>query len=577
MRFWFRGRWVAALAVNGVHRTTGVVLLEPWWRCGCMRSVDHRCHRRRRWCPLLRLGLVVAIVVGLLAAGGWLWLAGRDAPPAARLRPGSGAGGIGRPDGEWVVARTDDSFVGYRIRERLGAISAPNDVVGRSHNISGTILIAGGTVTAAQVTVDMITLRTDMEPRDGRMRDDGLETPRFPTATFKLTRPVLLGDVSGGRVVSLEVPGELTLHGVTRPVVFPLQARWDGAAIQVAGSLPVKRADFDLQIPSLAGFRIQDQGVVELELTLIRKGGALAGPVSTLARHVAIPKARHGEPGGPQGRPCRGGRPLASGGGRLLFAALTDDDVEHLYTIGGDGRGLRRLGRDSAFEMQPSWSPDGRRITFTRAEDDPNAPPPSVNVARADGADRKELGPGAMPDWSPDGRRIAFMSEAGGDGTGMISVMSTDGSGTRQFDQTPTSDGEPRWSPDGRRIAVSAYGGTSNDDIAVIDVHSGRFRRLTRAPGYEHSPAWSPDGRRIAYVKDGAIHVMGADGSGDRALTRGRKDTAPAWSPDGRRLSWVRDGNLYLAHADRSRAACMRVGMLLTSGARWQPGRYRRA
>jgi polyisoprenoid-binding protein YceI len=523
--------------------------------------------------PLLKVGLAVTLVVGLLAGGGWLLLAGRDAPPAARLRPGSGAGGVGRPDGEWVVARTDDGFVGYRIRERLGAISAPNDVVGRSHDVSGTVAIAGGTLTAAAVTVDMTTLRTDMEPRDGRMRQDGLETLRFPTATFKLTRPVPLGDVSGGRVVSVVLAGELTLHGVTRPVVFPVQARWDGATIQVAGAMPVRRADFGLQTPSLVGFRIQDQGVVELELTLVRKGAALAGPVSTLAHHPAVPEPGQGEPGRPEGRPCRGGRPLVPAQGRLLFAALGDDDTEHLYTIGADGRGLRRLSKDDAFQMQPTWSPDGRRIAFARAEPDPNAPPPSVTVTGADGSGRKELTQGGTPDWSPDGRRIAFTSEAGSDGTGKVSVMGADGSAIRQFADTPTSDGEPRWSPDGRRIVVSAYGGASNDDVAVIDAGSGGFRRLTHAPGYEDSPAWSPNGRWIAYAKDGAIHVMGADGSGDRAVTTGRKDSAPNWSPDGRRLSWVRDGNLYLARVDGSGAACMRVGMLLTSGARWQPGR----
>jgi polyisoprenoid-binding protein YceI len=519
--------------------------------------------------PLLKLGLAFTVVLGLLAGGGWLLLAGRDSPPAARLAPGSGAGGVGRPDGDWVVARTDDGFVGYRIRERLGAISAPNDVVGRSHNVTGTVVITGSTLTAAQVTVDMTTLRTDMEPRDGRMREDGLETLRFPTANFRLTRPVALGDVSGGRVVSLRLPGELTLHGVTRQVTFPLQARWDGATIQVAGSMPLRRADYALQVPSLVGFRIQDQGAVELELTLVRKGAALAAPVSTLAHHAAIPKPGQGEPGRPQGRPCRGGRPLVPAQGRLLFAGITDDDVEHLYTIGADGRRLRRVGNDSAFQMQPTWSPDGRRIAFSRAEDAPDAPPPSVTVISADGSDRKDLSRGGMPDWSPDGRRIAFMSETGGDGTGKISVMGADGAVVRQFTDTPTSDSEPRWSPDGRRIAVSAYGGATNDDIAVIDARTGRFRRLTHAPGYEDSPAWSPDGRRIAYVKDGAIHLLRADASGDRAITTGRNDSAPNWSPDGRRLSWVRDGNLYLARADGSGAACVQIGMLLTSGARW--------
>jgi polyisoprenoid-binding protein YceI len=527
--------------------------------------------------PMVKVGVAVTVVVGLLAGGGYLLLARRDSPPAARLRPGSGAGGSGQPDGEWVVAASEDSYVGYRIRERLGTISAPNDVVGRSQAVSGTLVIAGGAVTAAQVTVDMTQLRTDVDSRDERMREDGLQTVQFPAATFKLTRPVPLGAVSGGRVVSLHLPGDLTLHGVTRPVVFPLQARWDGATIQVAGSMQIRRPDFGLEIPSLVGFRIEEQGVVELELTLARKGAALAAPapVRTLGGHAAVPEPGQGEPGRPQGPPCRGGRPPA-GGGRLLFAAITTDDLEHLFTVGADGRGLRRVMRDpeGAFHLEPTWSPDGRRIAYTRSEASSVAPPASVNVVGADGSGRRDLTPGSMsvqPDWSPDGRRIAFMSVVDVE-TGKISVMNADGSGARQLADTPTSDSEPRWSPDGRRIAVSAYGGAGNDDVAVIDARTGRFRRLTRAPAYEHSPAWSPDGRRIAYVKDGAVHVMRADGSGDRAITRSSKDTAPAWSPDGRRVSWVRDGNLFVALANGSGAACVRTRMLLTSGARWQPG-----
>jgi hypothetical protein len=63
--------------------------------------------------PLPRRVLAAAaVVVVLVAGGGYLFLASRD--------------------GEWVVAPDTDGFVGYRVRERLGSISAPNDVVGRS-------------------------------------------------------------------------------------------------------------------------------------------------------------------------------------------------------------------------------------------------------------------------------------------------------------------------------------------------------------------------------------------------------------------------------------------------------------
>ena len=118
--------------------------------------------------------------------------------------------------------------------------------------------------------------------------------------------------------------------------------------------------------------------MVELELTLVRKGAALAGPVSTLRRAPAVPQAAGEEPGRPQGTPCRGGGRLPDGGGRLLFTAITAEDEEHLFTIGADGRGLRRVGSDDANELDPAWSPDGRRLTFVR---DGN-----LFITRADGS-----------------------------------------------------------------------------------------------------------------------------------------------------------------------------------------------
>jgi hypothetical protein len=188
------------------------------------------------------------------------------------------------------------------------------------------------------------------------MREEGLETDRFPTAGFRLREPVPLGDDSGARVVELRLPGDLTLHGVTRRLDFPVRAPWDGDSIQVAGGARIRRADFDLEVPTLAGYRIEDTAVVELELTLVRRGAALAGPVSTLRRATAAPQPGGEEPGRPQAEPCRGGGHLPEGGGRLLFSAITDDDTEHLFTVGADGRRIAYVRDGNLFVTRPDGS-----------------------------------------------------------------------------------------------------------------------------------------------------------------------------------------------------------------------------
>src|SRR5439155_2955739 len=63
------------------------------------------------------------------------------------------------------------------------------------------------------------------------------------------------------------------------------------------------------------------------------------------------------------------------------------------------------------------------------------------------------------------------------------------------------------------------------------------------------APAWSPDDSRLAFDGvDELVHVVGADGKGERSLAPGRH---PVWSPDGTRLTLERtDGTLWLVAAD---------------------------
>jgi polyisoprenoid-binding protein YceI len=182
-------------------------------------------------------------------------------------------GGI---SGTWTVDPSvgsfDDfsgSFVGYRVKETLASIGA-TEAVGRTPAVTGSMTVDGPTITAAEFTADLTGLRSDNDRRDGQLRRQALETDQFPTASFKLTAPVDLGsEPVEGATVEATATGDLTLHGVTRSVEIPLQARLQGSVVTVAGSLPIAFADYAIAKPeSMMVLSVEDAGTLEVQLQL---------------------------------------------------------------------------------------------------------------------------------------------------------------------------------------------------------------------------------------------------------------------------------------------------------------------
>jgi polyisoprenoid-binding protein YceI len=224
---------------------------------------------------------VVALVLVLLGAGYWVFVArtsdspapvALDATPAPSTTStgattGSGTG-TGSADGTWQVRRDGSSYVGYRVREQLTFLSSPNDAVGRSTAVTGTMQLADDQVSAVRIEADLTKLTSDESRRDNAIRQRGLESERFPTATFELTQPIRLDRPPvDGQQVTGEGRGRLTVHGVTRDVTLRLQARRDGQAIQVAGQLPVRMTDYGIEPPKFGPVvSIQDDVTVEFRL-----------------------------------------------------------------------------------------------------------------------------------------------------------------------------------------------------------------------------------------------------------------------------------------------------------------------
>ena len=126
---------------------------------------------------------------------------------------------------------------------------AISNVHGRFGNISGTVMYDDKDVSKSMVdaTIDVTTVDTGVAQRDGHLKSpDFFDTAKFPTMTFKSSSVSKASD-------GFDVTGDLTLHGVTKPVTLHVvaskeQTGMDGKSIArgFEATTTLHREDFGL-------------------------------------------------------------------------------------------------------------------------------------------------------------------------------------------------------------------------------------------------------------------------------------------------------------------------------------------
>lgn len=251
----------------------------------------------------------------------------------------------------------------------------------------------------------------------------------------------------------------------------------------------------------------------------------------------------------------------APAGSRIAWEKGNGTDVHYgteINVMNSDGSGHSPVGGDGAGSTEGfDWSPDGRRIAYSRGRlwdfEEPVFVGPDIYIMNSDGSGRTDpLSAGIRPRWSNDGRKVAF---AGRERNGLY-VMNADGTRRRRLSAGFVNG--HRWSPVGNKIVFVKSSGTADEDIDiyVIDGDGTGQTRLTQSPengkrDANHDPRWSPDGKSITFWRfrnDGSgpqgvvdIFLMSADGSNQTNLTNTAAvdERFSSWSPDGRKIAFV--------------------------------------
>jgi Tol biopolymer transport system component len=268
-----------------------------------------------------------------------------------------------------------------------------------------------------------------------------------------------------------------------------------------------------------------------------------------------------------------------------------------IYTINPDGSGKSKVVNTSEAGSTIDYSPDGKRITYASYEgfNDGNPAGPQkdheIYTINVDGTGKFQLTHNnrydSDPSYSPDGKRVAYTRIDGHDAE--IYTINADGTGAFRVTNNDTNEFFPSYSPDGKKIVFS--GGshrklsrpwTYTEDIFTIGVNGKNRVRLTYNYTTDSAPDYSPDGRRIAFAGfvDSApfsqkvywnIYTIRARGGGKIKVVGGGAD--PDYSPDGKKIvyytgSQLRHPDIYTINVGGGGKSKVAVGQTPAWGSR---------
>ncbi len=151
------------------------------------------------------------------------------------------------------------------------------NVKGSFSGLSGALTehTVDSTLSSVAASVPVVTLSTGDPQRDGHLKSaDFFDSEKFPTLDFKSTKVVRKGEAE------YEVSGDLTIHGVTKPVTFAVEGPsapgkdpWGNTRIGLSATAKINRKDFGLAWNApleTGGFLVGEEVAITLDVQFIK-------------------------------------------------------------------------------------------------------------------------------------------------------------------------------------------------------------------------------------------------------------------------------------------------------------------
>ena len=174
------------------------------------------------------------------------------------------------------VLAPSGSAARYRVREQLMGHDFPNDAVGETKSLTGTIAFdASGKVIRdeSKFTLEAGTFVSDQKRRDGYVRGRLLESDDYPTITFVPTEVRgVKPPVPKSGSAQIQLLGDLTVHGVTRPTVWNGAVDFNNSGLTGTASTAFTFQDIQMDQPRVPVLlSVADTIKLEINFNLVRQ------------------------------------------------------------------------------------------------------------------------------------------------------------------------------------------------------------------------------------------------------------------------------------------------------------------